>query len=113
MAKYLIDANLPYYFKLWNNQDYIHVRDLDDTWTDEKIWQYAKENDLIIITKDVDFSTRVLFLGTPPKVIHIKFGNLKMNDFHDLLVKIWPEIEITIEQNNLINIFSDRIEIIK
>lgn len=113
MAKYLIDANLPYYFRLWNNRDYIHVRDLDDTWRDEKIWQYAKENDLIIITKDVDFSTRVLFLGTPPKVIHIKFGNLKMNDFHDLLVKIWPEIEITIEQNNLINIFSDRIEIIK
>jgi hypothetical protein len=23
MAKYLIDANLPYYFGLWNNPDYI------------------------------------------------------------------------------------------
>jgi len=39
MAKYLIDANLPYYFNLWNNPDFIHVKDLNDSWTDEKIWK--------------------------------------------------------------------------
>ena len=52
MAKYLIDANLPYYFILWNNTDYIHIKDLNDTWSDEQIWDYAKQNNLTIITKD-------------------------------------------------------------
>ena len=113
MAKYLLDANLPYYFILWNNDDYIHVRDLDDSWSDDTIWQYALENKLIIVTKDADFSTKVLAKGAPPKVIHFKFGNLRMRDFHKLLIKIWAEIETAIADNNLINIYFDRIEIIK
>ena len=37
MPKYLIDANLPYYFSLWNNSNFIHVKDLDDSWSDEII----------------------------------------------------------------------------
>jgi len=44
MVKYFIDANLPYYFSLWANEEYIHIRDINDEWTDtQKIWQYAKE----------------------------------------------------------------------
>ena len=73
MAKYLIDANLPYYFGLWNNPAFMHVSDLNDSWSDDLIWNYAHENDLIIITKDADFSVKVLCLGPPPKVIHLKF----------------------------------------
>lgn len=113
MAKYLIDANLPYYFILWNNEDYIHVRDLDDTWSDDAIWHYALDNNLVIVTKDADFSTKVLAKGAPPKVVHFKFGNLRMRDFHKLLIKLWPEIEGTIAENSLVNIFQDRIEVIK
>jgi predicted nuclease of predicted toxin-antitoxin system len=113
MSKYLIDVNLPYYFALWNNTDYIHVKDLNDTWSDDEIWQYAKENNLIILTKDSDFSTKVLFKGSPPKVIHFKFGNLRINDFHALITKVWPNIETAILDNSLINIYMDRIEIIK
>jgi predicted nuclease of predicted toxin-antitoxin system len=67
MAKYLIDANLPYYFGLWNNPDYIHVKDINDSWSDEQIWDYAKQNGLIIITKDADFSIKVLYKGTLQK----------------------------------------------
>lgn len=113
MSKYLIDVNLPYYFGLWNNSDFLHVKDLDDTWSDDKVWQYARDNNLIILTKDSDFSTRVLYKGTPPKVVHFKFGNLRMNDFHSLITKIWPSIEESIIDNNLLNIYLDRIEIIK
>jgi len=43
MPLYLIDANLPYYFSLWNTPDFIHVRDIDETWTDEEIWNFAKD----------------------------------------------------------------------
>jgi len=34
--KYLIDANLPYYFSLWEGEEFIHQTDLGDTWSDEK-----------------------------------------------------------------------------
>lgn len=32
MAKYLVDVNLPYYFSLWDGEDFIHQADLGDTW---------------------------------------------------------------------------------
>ncbi len=113
MAKYLVDANLPYYFALWNNPDFIHVKDLDDSWSDEQIWNYAKQHNLIIVTKDADFSLKVLHRGTPPKVIHLRFGNLKMSAFHDIISSIWNVIEEHIADNNLINVYADRIEFIK
>ena len=111
--KYLIDVNLPYYFGLWNNADFIHVKDLDDSMTDDSIWQYARDNKLIILTKDADFSTIVLFKGTPPKVVHFKFGNLRIKEFHTLITNIWLDIDTLIADNNLLNIYLDRIEIIK
>ncbi len=113
MAKYLIDANLPYYFILWNSPDYIHIKDLDDTWSDEHIWDYAKQNSLTIITKDSDFSLKAIYQGTPPKVIHLRFGNLKMKDFHLKIYKVWDVIEQNLEGNSIINVFFDRIEFIK
>ncbi len=113
MSKYLIDVNLPYRFALWHNTNFIHVKDLDDTMNDDAIWQYAHDNNLIIVTKDSDFAAKVFYKGCPPKVIHCKFGNLRLKDFHSLISKIWPEIEIAIIENNMINIYLNRIEIIK
>jgi len=48
MARFLIDANLPYRFELWRGEDCLHVYDLGDDMPDAAIWQYAKEHDLII-----------------------------------------------------------------
>ena len=50
MKKFLIDVNLPYYFSLWNNVEFIHQKDINDEWTDEQIWNYARDNNLTIIT---------------------------------------------------------------
>lgn len=113
MARFIIDANLPYYFSLWNNSNYIHVFDIDDTWKDQQIWDYAKQNNLIIVTKDSDFSVKALVEGTPPKVIHIKFGNLKIREFHEKISAIWDEIKNLIDENSLINIYLNKIEIVK
>jgi predicted nuclease of predicted toxin-antitoxin system len=113
MPKYLIDANLPYYFGLWNNSNFIHVKDLDDSWSDETIWLYANENNLIIITKDADFSIKVLNKGYPPKVIHLKIGNLRINELHNLMTRNWSIIESLIEDSCLVNVYIDRIESIK
>src|SRR5215210_5987887 len=91
MPRYLIDVNLPYYFSLWRGPDYLHVRDLDDEWLDTKVWSYAKQQSLTIVSKDADFSARVL-VETPPRVIHIRFGNLKMREFHERISEIWPTV---------------------
>lgn len=113
MVKYLVDANLPYYFSLWNHEHFIHVRDINDAMSDDAIWEYAQQNNLIILTKDADFSSKVLLKGAPPKVIHFRFGNLRMQEFHALLTKIWDELELSIQENNLVNVYIDRIESIK
>ncbi len=60
MIEFVVDANLPYYFSLWNSGRFIHVKDLNDEWTDGEIWDYATKNNLTIITKDSDFSSRII-----------------------------------------------------
>jgi predicted nuclease of predicted toxin-antitoxin system len=107
--KYLIDVNLPYRFSLWASSAYLHVRDLNDEWTDTQIWEYAKGLQLTIITKDADFSDRMLLSHPPPRVIHLKLGNLKMRELHTTLSKIWPDVCALSEQYKLVRIFSDRI----
>ena len=92
MCKYIIDANLPYYFSLWQDDNYEHVIDIDPNMKDSEIWKYAKENNLTIVTKDADFSDLVLLNSPPPRVIHIKLGNMKMKAFHSAIDAIWNEI---------------------
>jgi predicted nuclease of predicted toxin-antitoxin system len=72
MPKFLIDVNLPAKFSLWHNEDFIFVKDIDPFLQDSHIWEFAKENNLIIVTKDRDFYDRVLLSSPPPKVIHVR-----------------------------------------
>ena len=110
MRKYIIDVNLPYYFKIWKTEKYIHQMDIDPKAKDEQIWEYAKQNNLTIITKDSDFSNRILISLPPPKIIHIKFGNLKMNEFHSLISNNWLEVLELSKVNKLVNVYKDSLE---
>lgn len=113
MAKYLIDANLPYYFSLWNNNDFIHQYDLNDCSNDQEIWDFAKLNNLIIVTKDADFTNMILYKEPPPKVIHLRVGNMKIKEFHKFIVSIWHEVETLSNGHKLVNVFQDRLEAIE
>ena len=42
---------------------------------DDLIWEFAKEKNFLIVTKDEDFADLNERLGFPPKVILIKRGN--------------------------------------
>jgi predicted nuclease of predicted toxin-antitoxin system len=110
MHKYLIDENLPYYFKLWNNPKFIHVFDLPNISTDEEIWDFAKTNNLTIITKDADFSNKIMFKSPPPKIVHLKIGNMKITELYHFLNAIWSSILGELEGHKLVNVFQDRIE---
>lgn len=65
MATFLIDGNLPYHFELWNNEAYLHQKDIDDEWSDDQIWDFAEKHAVTIVSKDSDFSNKIL-LHTPP-----------------------------------------------
>ena len=111
MQKYLIDENLPYYFKPWNNKNYLHVNDMNDLNSDNEIWEYAIENNLIIITKDNDYRIRLLSSTIFTKIIHIKFGNKNIKDFHRIIEKFWKKLENEIEEFSIINLYEDKYEI--
>jgi predicted nuclease of predicted toxin-antitoxin system len=80
---------------------------------DEQIWNYAKETSLTIITKDSDFSNRIIFHRPPPKVIHVRFGNVKMREFFTVITAIWNDVIDLSENHKLVNVFRDRIEAIE
>lgn len=113
MNQYLIDANLPYRFRLWHNQNYFHVNDLDDEMPDSQIWEYAKEKNYVIVTKDADFSDRILLLSPPPRIVHIKLGNMKLNEFHFRMNSVWQQVEAFVVNYKLVRVFLDRIECIE
>ena len=110
MVSFLIDANLPYYFECWKTSEYVHLKDINDEWSDRQVWEYAMKNNLTIVTKDSDFSNRILMQNPPPKVIHIKFGNLKMKEFNEVISRFWKKVIKMNRRYKLINVFQDRIE---
>jgi len=43
--------------------------------SDREIWQYAKNNDYVIVTKDSDYHELSILYGAPPQIIWLKTGN--------------------------------------
>lgn len=88
---------LQQHFTLCYHVDYIKefnvpARDID-------IWNYAKNNDLIIVTNDDDFVDLVNVKGFPPKVILLRTGNQSRLFLSNLLIQRKPEIEL-LEKSN-------------
>lgn len=64
----------------------VHVSQLGlEQVPDREIWDYARENDLIIVTKDADFGEFSVVWGTPPKVLWIRRGNCSTRDIELML----------------------------
>ncbi|GCL40364.1 DUF5615 family PIN-like protein [Anabaena sp. FACHB-1250] len=56
--------------------DSAHVKTLALINTDDAIiWEYAKANSFVIVSKDSDFHQRSLLYGHPPKFIFLRIGN--------------------------------------
>ena len=52
---------------------------------DRAVWEFARLQGFIVVTKDADFSELSLLLGTPPEVIWIRRGNCSTSDIEKLL----------------------------
>jgi predicted nuclease of predicted toxin-antitoxin system len=89
----IVDANLPFKVSCWSSEAYLHVLKLNPGWNDSEIWNHAKQHQLIIITKDKDFTVKQAIKGSPPKIVHIKFGNFKLVGFINRIEAVWNEVE--------------------
>jgi predicted nuclease of predicted toxin-antitoxin system len=52
---------------------------------DSEVWNFARVNDLIIVTKDADFGDFGVARGFPPKVIWLRLGNCTTADIEKSL----------------------------
>ena len=65
-----------------------HVREFEMKESqDVDIWEYAKANGFVIVSKDIDFQQRSLLFGHPPKVVRLRVGNCIVRTIEDLLRK--------------------------
>jgi predicted nuclease of predicted toxin-antitoxin system len=52
---------------------------------DKEVWNYARQHEYLILTKDVDISELSLIMGFPPKVIWLRRGNCSTHDIENIL----------------------------
>ena len=66
--------------------DSVHVQSAGlSTALDEEIWAFAKQNQLVIVSKDADFTDLSLVYGSPPLVIWIRRGNCSTKTIESIL----------------------------
>jgi len=53
--------------------------------SDSEIWQFAKANGYVIVSKDRDFENLSVVKGAPPKVILVQLGNCSVQQIEDRL----------------------------
>lgn len=110
-AKLLFDQNLsPKLINrltdLFPNSDHLDWLGLGAA-EDVSVWEHAKQNDFVVVTKDADFADLSVFRGFPPKVIWIRRGNCSTNDIEELLREHKSEIEdlITDSTSGILTLF--------
>ena len=67
---------------------------------DREIWEYARDQSLVIVTKDEDFQRLSVLYGAPPKVIWVRLGNCStagiirlLTDRHDAIERFVADEE--------------------
>ena len=114
MKGFLLDENIPERLTFHPSLPVVVARvALGSGAPDNALWEYAKESEYVIVSKDTDFSDRILSDNPPPWVIHLRFGNMQRRDFHQLLEKTWGRIEALIVEHKMVCVYEDRIEAIK
>ena len=95
--KLLLDANLSWRMAAVLKQhfdDCFHVGSIGLSLPpkDSDIWDYARKNNLIIVTNDEDFIDFINVKGFPPKVILLRIGNQSRPYLTNLLIQRKVEI---------------------
>ena len=68
---------------------------------DSIVWDYAKDNDLMIVSKDADMHDLSLVFGNLPKVIWLRPGNCSTQQVENLLRREFDAINSFYEDASL------------
>jgi len=78
--------------------DSLHVREISlKAAGDPLVWDYAKDNNFIVVSKDADMHDLSLVFGNPPKVVWVRLGNCSTSDVADLLRREFDIIKVFYE----------------
>ena len=106
----LFDANVPSRLRFKPKLPLLALSAVGTNPTDTEIWNYARAHRLVIVSKDADFSDRIIIQSPPPWVVHLRLGNMRKRDFHETLARFWPQVEMLITTHKLVNVYVDRVE---
>jgi len=84
---------------IFTNSTHVMLENLDEE-TDIKVWEFAKENNYTIVTKDSDFNDLVILKGIPPKVIWLKVGNCRVVEIEKILKENEKAIKLFLDSEN-------------
>lgn len=110
MTGFLFDENLPAVTGLSTDLPVIHAPSLGPRLSDSALWEHAKRHHLVIVTKDADFSQRIILASPPPRVVHLRIGNMRRGEFDEWLKRFWPRIEAAARDHKLVNVFRTHIQ---
>ena len=95
--KLLLDQNLSPSLIQALSGDYpgsAHVRDLGlASGTDQAVWERARTEGFVIVSKDSDFRQMSFLFGAPPKVVWIRLGNCSTAEVLALLRDRKPALQ--------------------
>lgn len=72
--------------------------------SDKEVWQKAREDGYVIVTRDVDFQELSLVWGQPPKVIRLKTLNQSRASTLKVLVENKEAITVALLDNDLASV---------
>jgi predicted nuclease of predicted toxin-antitoxin system len=61
--------------------------------TDTAIWEFCRQHDYVLLTKDEDFLDLQSVWGFPPKIIWLRVGNISNASLKNSLISAADEIE--------------------
>ena len=89
----LVDAQLSPSIAKWINENFSDINAIS-VWnsglraaSDRHIYDFAKENGFVILSKDADFLDLIDRLGSPPKVIWVTCGNTSNASMREIFSK--------------------------
>jgi predicted nuclease of predicted toxin-antitoxin system len=87
--KLLFDQNLApslvgHLRDLFPGSDHVFQCDLGNA-SDIAIWDHARDNGFILVSKDADFVELSTLRGFPPKVVWLRLGNCVTSDIHEAI----------------------------
>jgi predicted nuclease of predicted toxin-antitoxin system len=110
MKGFLFDQNLPARLEFTPASPVTAAASLGVSPTDTALWEHARKHELAIVSKDADFSSRIILASPPPWGVHLRFGNLRRKEHHALLARLRPQVEELLQTHKLVNVYHDRVE---